>query len=481
MRKILLLAAVCILSAETVYAASVPDDDSAQYYPYPAPPQQSGQDTQTPAPKPAPSKKAAPKKKAPAKKAPAKKSSSSSRRRPVQARLTSLQKGIQLMQQERYEQAKPYLLKAIQEERNNPNAWYWYGVYHEKTGGFYQAQYFYSKAVTIDPAFEPLSRVVFYPEDSEKTPLWDPKHPARVYPVETASVPMNVSKFPNAPDDPEVPEVPIYIPPEPGSSPLDGDSWNPVVYVPPSPEELTELEGQSPTYIPPDAGGVIADERQGNERQETTVIAEYQVTARPYISTYDDKPGPYDIITERDKIMRAEKPRYTPPEPGQKVSQPASSTRTQNRQSVSIKTSPRQPNKQETVPASRVVRQKKTAAPAQKSSVKQARKAQPSDTRKTESQDAAPKPQARTNRQTQRRQTQTQSQQSQNQQSQTQQSQTSTRRQQTPVPVPERQPQPEPQPQKTQNEYMPPVGQYTPDPGTIPDKPMPPVGQGNQN
>ncbi|MBQ4400682.1 MAG: hypothetical protein II832_00790, partial [Synergistaceae bacterium] len=174
-RKFMLTVLIAVIFAESAYAAAVPDDDSAIFSPYPAQPQtQPETQPETPAPqKPAPKKKTPAKKKAPAKKTPAPKKAAP--KKPTPVRQTSLQKGIELMQQERYEQAKPYLLKAIQEERNNPNAWYWYGVYHEKTGGFYQAQYFYSKAVTIDPAFEPLSRVVFYPEDPEKTPLWDPK------------------------------------------------------------------------------------------------------------------------------------------------------------------------------------------------------------------------------------------------------------------------------------------------------------------
>ena len=293
-RRILLALMIAAVFAECAYAAAVPDDDSAIYSPYPAQPQAEQPQQESPAPKkPAPKKKTPAKKPAPKKPAPKKAAS----RKPALVRQTSLQKGIELMQQDRYEQARPYLLKAIQEERNNPNAWYWYGVYHEKTGGFYQAQYFYTKAITIDPAFEPLSRVVFYPEDSEKTPLWDPKRPARVYPVDTANVPMNVSNFPNAPDDPEVPQVPVYTPPEPGSSPLDGDSWNPAVYVPPRPEELPEMAGNSPVYMPPDAAGVDA------ESQISTGTPEILYR----------RPENDQIIADRDKIMRVDKPLYNPP------------------------------------------------------------------------------------------------------------------------------------------------------------------------
>ena len=455
-RRILLTMVILAMLAESVYCAEIPDDDSAVYSPYPTQPPQNTQPVPTPSPSPKkqPAKKA-PKKKTPAKKAPSKKSSSS-RRKPATVRQSSLEKGIELMQKERYEQAKPYLLKAIQENRNDPNAWYWYGVYHEKTGGFYQAQYFYSKAVTIDPAFEPLSRVVFYPNDPEKTPLWDPKHPARVYPVETASVPMNVSRFPNAPDDPEIPQVPVYTPPEPGTSPLDGDSWNPAVYVPPSPEELPEYN-QPTLYTPPNPGAIVADERT----VDGGTVTDYQ-------------PRNDDIITDHERIMRVDKPVYNPPEPGQRVSQPPKTKTEQPRQTVKIPAKKdTQPKKTATIPSNRVVRQKKSsAAPAK--TVRQ-RKSQ----KKAESQDVTPTPKPRRQTPTQRNQT--------SPATQRQKTPAPTQRQQTPPPTPPQETpppvrQPETvQPQRRQSEYMPPVGQYTPDPGTIPDRPMPPVGQGNQN
>ena len=436
---------IAAVFADCAFAAAVPDDDSAIYSPYPAQPQPEPPQPSAPAPqKPAPKKKTPAKKPAARKPAPRKTVS----RRPAAVRKSSLQKGIELMQQEKYEQARPYLLKAIQEERNNPNAWYWYGVYHEKTGGFYQAQYFYTKAVTIDPAFEPLSRVVFYPDDPEKTPLWDPKRPARVYPVDTASVPMDVSAFPTAPDDPEVPQVPVYTPPEPGTSPLEGDPWNPSVYVPPSPEELAQFDGQSPVYVPPDAAGVDAEEGTAAGLPAPT----------PEIRRPDND----QIITDRDRIMRVDKPLYNPPAPGQKAPQPkvqAAPATAQPRQAVSIPTKPAPAKKSATVPAHRVVRQKKPATPAAKTQAKApaktSRKSQPkTQTPRTASQDVRPKTQPQTQAQPPRT--------------------------QTPNPVPPvRQAVPEPsQPPRRQNDYMPPVGQYAPDPGTIPDRPIPPVGQG---
>ena len=421
-RKFLL---VTIALSISIFAA-VPDDDSVPYYPYPPQPQPP-QETQQPqpAPKKTPVKKAAPKKKTQVRKTPVKKTQV---KKTAPVKKTSLQTGIELLKQDRYEQAKPYLLKAIQENRNDPNVWYWYGVYHEKTGGFYQAQYFYSKAVTIDPAFEPLSRVVFYPEDPEKTPLWDPKRPARVYPVETASVPLNVSKLPNAPSDPEIPKVPVYTPPEPGSSPLDGDPWAPAVYVPPAPEELRTIDGQTPVYTPPQPGAVVAD--------ESIVYRETRTPERDM------------IITDRDRIMRVDKPLYNPPKPGEKVAKAPEPKTQQPKQAVKTTQSSSSTKRQATVPAARVIRQSK------KTPAKTPAKTQPQTPRTPVSRDVRPqsRPQPRTQPQPQV--------------------------QQTPPPQPE--PEPETiQPRRRTSEYLPPVGQYAPDPGTISDTPIPPVGQGN--
>ena len=452
MNKFMLAVTTIILSATTLYAASVPDDDSAQYMPWP---NQTQQEEETPAPKPAPKKAPAKKKPAPQKQTPKPAPKKTASQKPAPARKSSLQRAVELMNQERYEQARPYLVKAIQEERNNPNAWYWYGVYHEKTGGYHQAQYFYGKAITIDPTFEPLSRVVYYPNDPEKTPLWDPKRPARVYPIETSSkgitqVPPNVSKFPTAPNDPQMPKVPVYTPPEREASPLDGDAWSPSVYVPPSPEEITPQTGSYPVYLPPDSDGTTP----GNE------LAYLQMPMTAPEQLYDE--------SDRDRIIRADKPLYNPPAPGTQA-RPQTQVQPKTQQSSQPKAQPKQdsqPKRKASVPESRVVRQSPTKstpaakAPAKQTRSKQTRTTQPKTQTAPASRDVQPQTQTR-------------------QQTRQQQQQTQPQRQQTPPPEPiefER-----PQPQRRQNEYLPPVGQYAPDPGTISDTPIPPVGQGNQN
>lgn len=175
-------------------------------------------------------------------------------------RLSSLQQGIALMRQERYEAARPWLQKGVQEERRNPEAWYWYGMYHEKTAQFEQAQFFYRKAMALDPGFEPFSRVVVYPGDGDRVPLWDPRRPARIYPIPTndhgiAIIPPDAPQARRRPVrppiDPELPKVPLYVPPEPGAAPFGGDAWQPSVYVPPGRERM--MEGGDPVYTPPES------------------------------------------------------------------------------------------------------------------------------------------------------------------------------------------------------------------------------------
>ena len=223
------------------------------------------------APEPAPIKKSVRKVKAPRpvkKKAPAKPAPKKTvKAAPKPAPVSALDQGIALMKQERYAAARPWLQKAIQQNHRSAAAWYWYGMCHEKTGHFYEAQYFYSKAVECDPTFEPLSRVVAYPNGGDKNPLWDPKRPARVYPVPTDNV-MGTSGRgvtvipPDSPQarprpsrpalDPELPKVPTYIPPEPGALPQDGDAWRPSVYVPPTMGSVVlDRDEDSPVYIPP--------------------------------------------------------------------------------------------------------------------------------------------------------------------------------------------------------------------------------------
>ena len=476
----------CLVFIETSFAQ---DDDSTPYMPY-AIPQRVGTDQASPQnTQPSATQKTASAKKSSSKKktAPAKKKTASASKKTAASRMSSLQQGIALMQQTKYEAARPYLLKAIQEEKNNPNAWYWYGVYHERTGGYHQAQYFYAKAVTIDPAFEPLSRIVFQPNDSDKTPLWDPKRPARVYEIQASNTggigsvtpnSLGLSSFPSAPNDPETPRVPVYVPPDPGTSPLNGDSWNAGIYVPPSRSELGLNEGNSAVYVPPSSQGIIAQD-SATYRQ----VAEIPIYRQP------DGTTARVSSAQDDRIIRADLPLYTPPTPEEQAARQAQQVRT-----PAVASTASAERKTASVPASRVVRQntarKRTTTTTARPAVTAPATKRATPTRtpatRTASRDARPTRPAtpatpRTPATTQARPAQPAA------------------PARTPAQTPARPAQPvtqqrQPEPARTvepettsdtsasrNSEYMPPVGQYSPDPGTISETPIPPVGQGGQD
>lgn len=237
-------------------------------------------------------------------------------RRPAPPRESALDRGVALMQQERYEAARPWLMRAIQTDRRNAAAWYWYGMYHERTGKFYEAQYFYTKALEHDPTFDPLSRVVAYPGNGEKTPLWDPKRPARVYPIPTdargmATIPPDAPQATRRPTrppiDPELPKVPVYVPPEPGASPMDGDAWHPSVYVPPSMADAPmPMEEGAPLYVPPSSEAATAHGFQPSP--SPAVLGDRDAL---------DLPQPQAPTQLRDPVRRVDYPLYRPPLPGE--------------------------------------------------------------------------------------------------------------------------------------------------------------------
>ena len=467
---------IFVVSANNSYAAEVIEDDSVPYMPYPE-----RVETVKPAPEPAkktPAKQTTNtnknKKKTTTKRTPAKKKTTTSTKKNTAPKLSSLEQGIALMKAERYEAAKPYLLKAIQEERNNPNAWYWYGVYHERTGGFHQAQYFYSKAITIDPAFEPLSRVVYYPEDTEKTPLWDPKRPARVYPVATANDGMSIGRgnFPSAPNDPEIPKVPVYTPPEPDSNPMDGDAWSPAVYVPPMPEEAPVNIG-TPVYNPPNLQRVEAKVPELPEiNQENSVVeTNYSYKIPGYSNTYAN-----------NNNVRVDTPLYNPPEPGQVIAktpaQPAPVVKeevkkTETKKVEQVKSAPRKVvKKTEKVEPKKQEKNTNTKTKTKTTTKNNAKKTQPEP--KTVTKKAQPKPEAPKKAEPEAK-----------PKPKTEPEKIQPQKAPEPVKPPEtvKEPEPEQPEQVRQNEYLPPVGQTAPDPGTVPETSeilMPPVGQENR-
>ena len=490
--KILFVIFIFAVSAlDNSYAAEVIEDDSVPYMPYP-------ERVETVKPAPEPTKKAPAKqtttktkKKNTTKKTPAKKKSTATAKKNATPKISSLERGIALMKAERYEAAKPYLLKAIQEERNNPNAWYWYGVYHEKTGGFYQAQYFYSKAVTIDPAFEPLSRVVYYPEDAEKTPLWDPKRPARVYPVATANDGMAIGRgnFPSAPNDPEIPKVPVYTPPEPDANPMDGDAWSPAVYVPPMPEEAPVNNG-TPVYNPPKLQRVEAELPELPEITQGNLVTEnnYSYKIPGYSNTYTNS---------ENNNVRVDTPLYNPPEPGQVIAktpkQPAPVIEEEvkpapAKKTAQVKSAPRKVVKK--TEKNEPKKQAKNTKNSTKTVTTEKKKAQV----KTENQT---KTQVKPTTKTTKPKTETPKPAAPKTPDKPKPEPEKTQQKKAPEPVkppepekkvepvkPVEQPKQQVEPEQArQSDYLPPVGQTAPDPGTVPETSevlMPPVGQGSQ-
>ena len=177
----------------------------------------------------------------PPKKTPSKKNAARKVTQPKPRRVSSLERGIALMNQRRYEEARSWLQKAVEEEQKNPYAWYWYGLAHDKVGQYQQAQFFYARAATLDPEFPPLSRLMFYPDEGNRVPLWDPQHRARLYQVETNY--RGVEIVP--PGSPETTRRPIF--PEPPLAP--GTLYPP--YPPATPDQLGARYHMQPVYVPP--------------------------------------------------------------------------------------------------------------------------------------------------------------------------------------------------------------------------------------
>jgi len=164
---------------------------------------------------------------------------------------SALETGIRMMEQMRYNQARTWLQRAVQEERDNPYAWFWFGKAHHRIGNFQQAQIFYRRAIELDPGFAPFARIVTYPDHGGRIPLWDPLRPARVFPIELSNrgisiVPPDAPEAGRRPTAPPVhinlPGVPVYIPPAPDAVPQAVTEplhfqWLPPepVYIPPPP------------------------------------------------------------------------------------------------------------------------------------------------------------------------------------------------------------------------------------------------------
>ncbi|MCL2767483.1 MAG: tetratricopeptide repeat protein, partial [Synergistaceae bacterium] len=79
--------------------------------------------------------------------------------------ISQLNMGIAFIEQERYQKALPYIVCSLNQQPGNPDAWYWFGVWNNKTGNFSNAQKYFAKALEIDPNYPALNRIVVYPDD----------------------------------------------------------------------------------------------------------------------------------------------------------------------------------------------------------------------------------------------------------------------------------------------------------------------------
>ena len=177
--------------------------------------------------KKAPARAAAKKKPAPAKKIPQQEKPVAAAPAPITPKpgkeaIGSLDDAIALIEQERYQKALHPLICAVKNQPNNPDAWYWFGVWNNKTGNFSNAQKYFAKALEIDPNYPALSRLVVYPGDPhDKHPLWDPKRPTDMKDILPLKE-MNVVA-PGSPESLSEPrpemgnrvETPVYLPPNP--------------------------------------------------------------------------------------------------------------------------------------------------------------------------------------------------------------------------------------------------------------------------
>lgn len=167
--------------------------------------------------------KPAPPKKAPAVKKTAPAPHKPSEPEPVKAeaprRNIALEEGLKLLEQRYFTRALVLLERAVLEDPCSADAWYSLGrACHEK-GLFIKARSAYRRALEIAPDYGPLSRVLAYPSDDGRMPLWDPKRPPRIedIPVVTGTPAENKAAHTPTAGTP----VPLMVQPQTKTVPAD--------------------------------------------------------------------------------------------------------------------------------------------------------------------------------------------------------------------------------------------------------------------
>ncbi len=126
---------------------------------------------------------------APPKKAPVVKKTAPAPRKPpepepVKAELPrrniALEEGLKLLEQRFFTRALVLLERAVLEDPCSADAWYALGRACQEKGLFIKARSAYRRTLEIAPDYGPLSRVLAYPSNDGRMPLWDPKRPPRI-------------------------------------------------------------------------------------------------------------------------------------------------------------------------------------------------------------------------------------------------------------------------------------------------------------
>lgn len=224
--------------------------------------------------KPAPVKKAKPVKKAPApRKAPEPKGAPA--KPPAPPKNLALEEGLRLLEQRFFTRALDQLEQAIRQEPGNAGAWYALGRACQEKGFFIRAQAAYKNALEIDPYFGPLSRVLPYPSNDGRIPLWDPKRPPRM-----EDIPVNTRPIPE---------------PEPGDSLNTGDKS-------PVPEAIRTAQTNEIASEAPQPARGVAPGRDGKLRPFVPVRI---------VKAADEKGEASSPVTPEGLA----KPVYIPPDP----------------------------------------------------------------------------------------------------------------------------------------------------------------------
>ncbi|MPM11947.1 hypothetical protein SDC9_58298 [bioreactor metagenome] len=202
----------------------------------------------------------------------------------------SLQQGLVLLEQRYFTRATPLLERAVLEEPGNPAAWHALGrTYHER-GLFSRAQEAYKKALEAHPGYPPLSRILPYPSEDGRKPLWDPKRPGRIEVLPAAAGGFTILS-------------PEQLPAPQGKAPL---------YNPPLPPESAEKEPQIPPA--PETSPVHRQAHSGRGNAKLHPFVPVRIVIAPQ-SEENEERAEKDIVEPQAAAPDTLGPAYVPPAP----------------------------------------------------------------------------------------------------------------------------------------------------------------------